>query len=268
MCSGEPHRSARRASSLAGFSAHTISQFGNSCVRMGRGGGGGGEDDANVNTLKPLVIFAVLVGVCYGVYSRINHKSDRRLPPEAAGDWEGSPNIEMGDAQGGPAAQGRTPGDGAAPCGYAPLMAIAGGGQDPNARGYEPRGQDFVRRLIRPGNWNAPPAGGATGPGVDYTVGGDPTYNPNPQAGVRPARTRPVILLHRPIPTHARPIRALPADMAIRRHRAGPGALRRFLPPSNRPSASWKPADWPKRTINCRAGTTIRAFVGRRTAPN
>ena len=37
-----------------------------------------------MNTLKPLLIFAVLIGVCYGVYSRINHKNDSG-PPEADG---------------------------------------------------------------------------------------------------------------------------------------------------------------------------------------
>ena len=40
-----------------------------------------------MNTLKPMLIFAVLIGVCYGVYSRINHKPSAP-PPEAMVNWD------------------------------------------------------------------------------------------------------------------------------------------------------------------------------------
>ena len=141
-----------------------------------------------MNTLKPLLIFAVLVGVCYGIYSRINHKSDN-APPEAAGGWEGSPMVEKGDVAGGPGALSMA-GIGSshsADGGHAaPLMAIPGGsGSDPNAHSYDPRGQNMPPAGA-PGGWNAAPPAAAGGAGVDYTVGGDPNYGApsyNPQAG-------------------------------------------------------------------------------------
>ena len=48
-----------------------------------------------MNTLKPLLIFAVLVGVCYGVYSRINHKTDGAAA-RGAGGWDGNAERRNG----------------------------------------------------------------------------------------------------------------------------------------------------------------------------
>ena len=57
----------------------------------------------DVNTLKPMLIFAVLIGVCYGVYTRINHKPSDP-PPEAMVNWETTePNVQMPEGAGGPA---------------------------------------------------------------------------------------------------------------------------------------------------------------------
>jgi hypothetical protein len=128
-----------------------------------------------VNTLKPLLIFAVLVGVCYGVYSRINHKSDAP-PAETIGAWEGAPNVQIGDGSGG--GLGKVASEG----GFAPpRMAIPG---DPGSHGSldpsQSHGQEFAPSgpgaspVGSPGWAEAAPPGG---PG-DYATGGnDPQYN-------------------------------------------------------------------------------------------
>jgi LysM repeat protein len=49
-----------------------------------------------VNTLKPLLIVAVLAGIGYGVYVRINNGSDAP-PPDGAKDWDTAPQVQMPD---------------------------------------------------------------------------------------------------------------------------------------------------------------------------
>ncbi len=62
-----------------------------------------------MNTLKPLLIFAVLIGVCYGVYSRINHKPSAP-PPEAMVNWETTqPDVQMPEGAAG-SGDNRSPG--------------------------------------------------------------------------------------------------------------------------------------------------------------
>lgn len=50
-----------------------------------------------MNTLKPLLICAVLAGIGYGVYVRIN-KGNNGPPPGVPQDWSASPEVQMGDA--------------------------------------------------------------------------------------------------------------------------------------------------------------------------
>jgi LysM repeat protein len=50
-----------------------------------------------VNTLKPLLIVAVLAGIGYGVYVRIN-SGGGAPPPGAPKDWEAPPEVQLGNA--------------------------------------------------------------------------------------------------------------------------------------------------------------------------
>ncbi|HEX4142487.1 MAG TPA: LysM peptidoglycan-binding domain-containing protein [Pirellulales bacterium] len=99
-----------------------------------------------MNTLKPLLIFAVLIGVCYGVYSRINNKP-AAPPPEAMVNWDtAEPNVQMTDRAAG-TGDNRTSG---------PLGNSFMGGASPNAA--PPSG--------------APPAGGGNfPPSATFTLG-------------------------------------------------------------------------------------------------
>ncbi|MEX2114528.1 MAG: L,D-transpeptidase family protein [Pirellulales bacterium] len=49
-----------------------------------------------MNTLKPLLICAVLAGIGYGVYVRINSGNDLP-PPGAPQDWNAPPEVQLGD---------------------------------------------------------------------------------------------------------------------------------------------------------------------------
>ncbi len=49
-----------------------------------------------MNTLKPLLICAVLAGIGYGVYVRINSGNDVP-PPGAPQDWNAPPEVQLGD---------------------------------------------------------------------------------------------------------------------------------------------------------------------------
>jgi lipoprotein-anchoring transpeptidase ErfK/SrfK len=49
-----------------------------------------------LNTLKPLLICAVLAGIGYGVYVRINSGNDLP-PPGAPQDWDASPEVQLGN---------------------------------------------------------------------------------------------------------------------------------------------------------------------------
>jgi lipoprotein-anchoring transpeptidase ErfK/SrfK len=52
------------------------------------------REDELVNTLKPLLIAAVLAGIGYGVYVRINRGNDAP-PPGAPESWDAAPKVEL-----------------------------------------------------------------------------------------------------------------------------------------------------------------------------
>jgi hypothetical protein len=54
------------------------------------------REDELVNTLKPLLIVAVLAGIGYGVYVRINNGSDAPPPPGAPEGW-GNATVQLSD---------------------------------------------------------------------------------------------------------------------------------------------------------------------------
>lgn len=152
-----------------------------------------------MNTLKPLLIVAVLAGVGYGVYIRLNRGADAPPPPVAEG-WDTTPNVELGEAsatpwssdgppQGGPAnapngAPGPAAGGGNAPPFQPPAAATseappfrpsAGGGEAPPfANNTPPPPADSATgsmppqpNAITPPNANghpSPPPGSAAGP--------------------------------------------------------------------------------------------------------
>jgi len=84
-----------------------------------------------VNTLKPLLICAVLAGIGYGVYVRINNGHDTP-PPGVAEGWSSGPQVQLGDTTSapGPAAwPGSSAGASAAP----PFAPPPGAGSTPGA---------------------------------------------------------------------------------------------------------------------------------------
>ena len=54
------------------------------------------REDGLVNTLKPLLTVAVLAGIGYGVYIRLN--TGNNGPPPVAAGWNNSPAIQLPDA--------------------------------------------------------------------------------------------------------------------------------------------------------------------------
>jgi len=61
------------------------------------------KEDEFVNALKPLVVLAILGGIGYGVYHRLNGKPES-TPPGAPKEWD-APKVQLGD-EGGPAKLG------------------------------------------------------------------------------------------------------------------------------------------------------------------
>src|SRR5262249_7282718 len=64
------------------------------------------REDELVNTLKPLLVVAVLAGIGYGVYVRINSGNDTP-PPGVEDGWDSAPKVHMPDfSHGAPTAWG------------------------------------------------------------------------------------------------------------------------------------------------------------------
>jgi LysM repeat protein len=100
-----------------------------------------------VNSLKPLLIVAVLAGIGYGVYVRING-GNNAPPPDIAPGWDSAPTVQMPDTGSStPAPWGRTASP-TSPGGPAPgIPAMPSGGEAPayappsssnSAPGYPP----------------------------------------------------------------------------------------------------------------------------------
>ena len=110
-----------------------------------------------MNTLKPLLIIAIVSGIGYGVWSRVNRKPDAP-PPPVADDWAGTPKVQLGDGAG--TAWSATP-QSASPNGAPPFNVNPGNANPGNANPGTVAG-----------NLSAPPA-----------AGGPPAFAPPPGAG-------------------------------------------------------------------------------------
>ncbi len=137
-----------------------------------------------MNTLKPLLICAVLAGIGYGVYVRINSGNDLP-PPGAPTDWNASPEVqigELGEPSAPPSVAGAAapswPGNAAASSDEAPPFAAA----PPT-----PRTADTAAPFAPPVVHGSSPAdsGGSAPP---FEPAGTPT---SVQSGQLPAESNP-----------------------------------------------------------------------------
>jgi lipoprotein-anchoring transpeptidase ErfK/SrfK len=142
-----------------------------------------------MNTLKPLLIVAVLAGVGYGVYIRLNRGADAPPPPVAAG-WDAAPAVEIpGEASAAPWGPTGAPQVGSAPPAQQPPMAAA-----PSAAAPTSEAPPYQASAGAPPN-QPPLAGppGAAPPFGQAPPGGEaPPYGqPQPPAADAPAGTAP-----------------------------------------------------------------------------
>ncbi len=141
-----------------------------------------------MNTLKPMLIFAVLVGVCYGVYTRINHKPSTP-PPEAMVNWETTePHVQLPEGAVG-AADNKSPGPlgnsfvaGAIPSGAAAGSGVGGGGYFPSQTNFNP-GPGAAPTQPDGGQMAGDPQAGGWTPPVDGGPGAAP-YDAPPQGAL------------------------------------------------------------------------------------
>ena len=101
------------------------------------------REDELVNSLKPLLIVAVLAGIGYGVYVRINSGSD--APPPAGVPRAGTPNAQGPDARSGAAGRRRL-----GRRGGARVITPGIGGPRRAARRHPRRGRRRARRSTPP----------------------------------------------------------------------------------------------------------------------
>jgi LysM repeat protein len=127
------------------------------------------REDELVNTLKPLLICAVLAGIGYGVYVRINSGADVP-PPGAPQDWSVPPQVQLSDA-GEPGAPPAWPGNAGAAAGAAPPFASSPSAAPPTG----PAGAEappFAPPTTPPAA--APVSVGTTAPPLEPSVGVPP----------------------------------------------------------------------------------------------
>jgi LysM repeat protein len=128
-----------------------------------------------VNSLKPLLTVAVLAGIGYGVYVRINSGTDAPPPAGVAAGWDATPKVQLPDSTApGTSAPWGGSGSSAAP----PFGSPLGGTAAPPA----PRGGEAPP-------FSSPPAAGSSAPSyappgsappVDATAGGPVSNDPMP----------------------------------------------------------------------------------------
>ena len=122
-----------------------------------------------MNTLKPLLVVAVLAGIGYGVYVRINggHNSP---PPGVAEGWETAPKVQLPDgaSQGGIA---WSPGAGPSSSGIAPGIGGPRNGAPPAAA---PRGDAAPPYNPQPGGAGQFAAPSSAAPPYNDPAGGAP----------------------------------------------------------------------------------------------
>jgi lipoprotein-anchoring transpeptidase ErfK/SrfK len=157
------------------------------------------EDDV-LNTLKPLLICAVLAGIGYGVYVRINSGNDLP-PPGAPQDWNAAaPEVQLGDL-GAPSAP--------------PGVGAAGGAAPPwPASSTPPSGEapPFASAPVPP----VPQTADAAAPFAPPVVHGTgPDAGPAPlaeQAGAAPPAEEPFPASNDPAELAAPPVSVVPSS--------------------------------------------------------
>lgn len=146
-----------------------------------------------MNTLKPLMIVAVLAGIGYGVYVRLNRGNN--APPPVAEGWDSAPSVQMPDqTSDAPWSQPATGEPGSPPAQMPPgaaAAAPAGGqappfGQQPGQPGQAPPFESPAPAAANPAPPFTPPAGGNEAP--PFASGGGPADPTNlPPEGPPPA---------------------------------------------------------------------------------
>ncbi len=128
-----------------------------------------------MNTLKPLLIVAVLAGIGYGVYVRINGGNDAPPPGVAAG-WDAAPKVQLPEGAA-PSGAPAWPGAGGSP-GAAPPFGASRGMAPPATASQGSEAPAFAQPSTNP-----PP--GASGAPPQVTIGsaappfaGPPTTGP------------------------------------------------------------------------------------------
>lgn len=143
-----------------------------------------------MNTLKPLLMVAVLGGIGYGVYVRLNRGNSAPPPPVAEG-WDTTPNVRLPDEPsaapwGPPTAQPAAAGAmGSAP--HAALPPPSGGGEAPPydlSSAAAPLAQALPGQAPPPGQ--ALPFGPSAGASPPPNAANQPAGSPLPQANPSP----------------------------------------------------------------------------------
>lgn len=156
-----------------------------------------------MNTLKPLLICAVLAGIGYGVYVRINNGHDTP-PPGVAEGWSSGPQVQLGDTTSapGPAAwPGSSAGASAAP----PFAPPPGAGSTPGAEA--PQFQTSPPPHTMAADAGGPPPLGDPG-SAPPQVGSAPPFDhqgqvPGDPAGIAsPVGVPPAAMQHGSAPGH------------------------------------------------------------------
>lgn len=124
-----------------------------------------------MNSLKPLLIVAIVGGIGYGVWGRLSRKPDV-MPPGARDGWDAAPKVQLGEqgtnwstpagpaAAGGPGASGAP---GMAMVGGQPLQPAAPFGSAAATSSAPPAGNNGDWRAGSAPAADAPPAGGGPG---------------------------------------------------------------------------------------------------------
>lgn len=135
-----------------------------------------------MNTLKPLLTVAVLAGIGYGVYVRINSGNDAP-PPGVAEGWDTAPKVQLPDTAS-PSGTPWGPGGGPSTGGSAPPFG--------GSRGAPPAGVPS-RATEAPPFTNVPPAMAQSRPPQAVDAGGPPTGYRDPAGaqGAPPAEYVP-----------------------------------------------------------------------------
>lgn len=176
-----------------------------------------------MNSLKPLLTVAVLAGIGYGVYVRINSGADAPPPAGVAAGWDATPKVQLPDSTS-PGTSAPWGGSGSSVA--SPFGSPLGGTGAPPA----PRGGEAPPFNGPPAAGSAPPyAPPGSPPQVDAVAGGPASNDPMP-----------------PLPGASNPYTYLPP------HDAGPPQ-----PPVGGPPAGAPPIGAPPVTaVGVQQGTT------------